>query len=110
MLCGGGAFEMPWDTYLQSVQDVAEAVSSSKCRPTTCPVTDCDADCKTFAPLAACVPIPQILDTVDVSPRLRLALANVYHDMPRTTTESGSMSWTAPWGRRHSKPSPMEAL
>ena len=92
LVCGGGAFELPWDTYLQSVQDVAEAVAGFEAPAYYVPGNhDCDAEFKTFAPLAARVPIPEILKVVEVAPRLRLALANVYHQMPM---ETGNGVWT----------------
>ena len=92
LLCGGGAFEIPWETYLQSVEDVAEALARFDVPAYYVPGNhDCDAECRTFAPLAARIPLPELLDVVDVAPRLRLALANVYHAMPM---EDANGVWT----------------
>ena len=83
LLCGGGAFEISWETYLQSVADVAEALEEFDVPLYYVPGNhDCDAEQGTFAPLAERIHVPELLDVVDVAPRLRLALANIYQENP----------------------------
>ncbi len=92
LLCGGGAFEIPWDTYLQSVEDVAQAVAKFEVPAYYVPGNhDCDAEQGTFAPLAERIHIPELLDVVDVGPRLRLALVNIFQENP---LEEASGVWT----------------
>ena len=93
LLCGGGAFEIPLETYLQSVADVAAALEGLAAPLHCVPGNhDCDAEQGSFAPLAERIPIPQLLDVVEVAPRLRLALANIYQENP--LEEAGGV-WTA---------------
>ena len=83
LLCGGSSFDLPWELYLQSVEDVA-AASERFTAPLYCVPGnhDCDAGTGTFAPLAERIHLPELLDVVDVAPRLRLALANIYQTNP----------------------------
>jgi len=92
LLCGGGAFEIPWETYQQSVTDVAAALEGLEAPLHCVPGNhDCDSEQGTFAPLAERIRIPELLDVVEVAPRLRLALANIYQENP---LEEGSGVWT----------------
>ena len=92
LLCGGSSFELPWDLYLQSVDDVAAAFERFRAPFYCVPGNhDCDAGTGTFAPLAGQIDLPELLDVVDVAPRLRLALANIYQANPM---EVGSGEWT----------------
>ena len=92
LLCGGGAFEISWETYLQSVTDLAAALEEFEAPLYCVPGNhDCDAERGSFAPLAERVHIPQLLDVVEVAPRLRLALANIYQQNP---LEEGSGVWS----------------
>ena len=92
LLCGGSAFELPWELYLQSVDDVAAAFERFRAPLYCVPGNhDCDAGTGTFAPLAEQIHLPELLDVVDVAPRLRLALANIYQANPM---EVGSGEWT----------------
>lgn len=92
LLCGGSAFELPWELYLQSVDDVVAAFERFQAPFYCVPGNhDCDADTGTFAPLAEQIHLPELLDVVEVAPRLRLALANIYQANPM---EVGSGEWT----------------
>ena len=92
LLCGGGAFEISWDTYLQSVADVAQALDGLEAPLYCVPGNhDCDAEQGTFAPLFERIRMPELLDVVEVAPRLRLALANIYQENP---LEEDSGVWT----------------
>ena len=92
LLCGGSAFELPWELYLQSVDDVAAAFERFRAPFYCVPGNhDCDAGTGTFAPLAEQIHLPELLDVVDVAPRLRLALANIYQANPMLEESGG---WT----------------
>ena len=83
LLCGGSSFELPWEMYLQSVEDVAQAFAGFEVPLYCVPGNhDCDAQKGTFEPLARRIHLPELLDVVDVAPRLRLALANIYPGNP----------------------------
>ena len=83
LLCGGGAFEISWDTYLQSVADVAESFRGFEAPFHCVPGNhDCDAERGTFGPLRDQIHLPELLDVVEVAPRLRLALANPFGEEP----------------------------
>lgn len=79
LLCGGGSFEIPRETYLQSIEAVAEVYSGFKAPVYYVPGNhDCDADTGSFDAFAQRFPIPGTLTVSGVAPGLRLALANVY--------------------------------
>ena len=80
LLCGGESFEMPDDQYEQSLRDVAAAYAGF-----TAPIYyvpgnhDCDASQFSFDAFKRAFPIPETLEVVEAAPRVRLALANLYH-------------------------------
>jgi len=81
LLCGGSSFEMPWGTYTRAVEEVASACSRFQASTYHVPGNhDSDAQQASFDLFAQHIPIPEILDIVNVGPRWRLAVANVYHD------------------------------
>jgi hypothetical protein len=53
---------------------------------------DCDAQSGSFAPFARRFPLPDPLTIIDVAPRLRLALANLYHDCSGVEESTGIWS------------------
>ena len=92
LVCGGGSFEIPYDVYLRTVDEVAEAFAGFAAPIYYVPGNhDCDAQEGSFAAFAERFPIPETLDIVDAAPRLRLALANVY---PVSPLENGAGTWT----------------
>lgn len=92
-LCGGSSFELPWTTYLQSIEEVAEVFSGFEAPTYYVPGNhDSDAQSGSFEPFAARFPIPETIDVVDAGPRLRLALANIYHQCD--PIEEGNGVWT----------------
>ena len=93
LLCGGGSFELPWSTYLQSIEEVADVFAGFEAPSYYIPGNhDADAGNGSFAEFAKRFPISEVIDVVDVVPRLRLALANVYHQCNPVTEGNGL--WT----------------
>ncbi len=81
LLCGGSSFEMPWDTYTRAVGEVASTCSRFQAPTYHVPGNhDSDAQQASYDLFAQHIPIPEILDIVNVGPRWRLAVANVYHE------------------------------
>lgn len=79
-LCGGSSFDLPWATYLGSIEEVAAAFAGFEAPAYYVPGNhDSDAEHGSFEPFAKRFPIPDTLKVVDAAPRLRLALANIYH-------------------------------
>ncbi len=94
LLCGGGSFDLPQATYLKSIDEVADAFAGFRAPAYYIPGNhDCDAQNGSFEPLARKFPIPDTLTVVDAAPRLRLALANIYHQC--NPIEESSGIWTA---------------
>ena len=79
-LCGGSSFELPWTTYLQSIEDVATTFDGFEA-PLYCVPGNHDSDAQqgSFEAFAERFDIPETLKVVDAAPSLRLALANIYH-------------------------------
>ncbi len=93
-LCGGSSFDLPTDTYLRSVAEAADAFEQIEAPFYSIPGNhDCDAQSWTFDGFAARFPYPDPLTVVDAAPRLRLALANVFHDCD--VRKKGAGVWTA---------------
>ncbi len=93
LLCGGNSFDLPWTTYLQSIDEVAEVFAGFEVPAYYVPGNhDSDAEHGSFEPLAKRFPIPETIDVVDAGPRLRLALANVYHQC--NPVKEGNGVWT----------------
>lgn len=83
LLCGGGSFDLPTETYRRSIEDVAAAVAGFEAPFYWIPGNhDCDAQTGSFADLHARLPMVQGIETVQVASGLRLALANVFEDEP----------------------------
>jgi 3',5'-cyclic AMP phosphodiesterase CpdA len=79
LLCGGGSFEMPRETYLQSIEHVAQAYSGFDAPAYYVPGNhDCDADTRSLDAFASRFPVPDLLNVAEAAPGLRLALANIY--------------------------------
>ena len=92
LLCGGGSFDLPTQTYRQSIDEVAEAVAGVEAPFYWIPGNhDCDAQTGSFADLHARLPMVQGLDVVQAAPGLRLALANVFENEPLI---NGGGVWT----------------
>lgn len=90
LLCGGSSFEIPRDQYDLGLREVADAYAGFEAPIHYVPGNhDCDADEYSFEAFARAIPIPVVLNVVEAAPRLRLALANVYH-----AGYSGSGEWT----------------
>ena len=91
LLCGGSSFEIPRDQYERSLRDVAGAYAGF-----AAPIHyvagnhDCDAQDYGYAAFLETFGVGRTLDIVDVAPRLRLALANIYRD-----GEADAGTWTA---------------
>ncbi|MCZ6679527.1 MAG: metallophosphoesterase [Candidatus Poribacteria bacterium] len=93
LLCGGSAFDLPWSTYLQSIQEVADVFAGFETPVYYIPGNhDADAQRGTFEAFAKEFPIPETIDVVEVMPRLRLARANIYHQCNPITQGNGV--WT----------------
>ena len=93
LLCGGGSFDLPRETYLRSVDEVSAAFSGFRSPSYYIPGNhDCDAQDGSFEALARKIKIPVVLDVVEAAPRLRLALANIYHR--GNPIEDGNGTWT----------------
>ena len=91
LFCGGTAFELPDDLYEQSLRDVAAAYSGFEAPVHYVPGNhDCRASDFSFEDLGRAFPMPGILGIAEVAPRLRVALANVYH----TGHGEGGGLWT----------------
>ena len=92
-LCGGSSFDLPTDTYLRSVAEAADAFDQIEAPFYSIPGNhDCDAQSWTFDGFATRFPYPDPLTVVDAAPRLRLALANVFH--VGKVRKKGSGIWT----------------
>lgn len=92
-LCGGGSFNLPTETYLRSLDEAATAFGNIQAPFYSIPGNhDCDAQDWSFEDFATRFPYPDPLSVVDAAPRLRLALANVFHDC--NVREHGSGVWT----------------
>ncbi|MFT5087229.1 MAG: putative phosphodiesterase [Candidatus Latescibacterota bacterium] len=93
LLCGGSSFALPTDLYEQSVDEVADAFAKIQAPFHCVPGNhDCDAQSGSFAGFARRFPLPDPLMIKEVAPRLRLALANVYHSC--SSIEESSGIWT----------------
>ena len=93
LLCGGSSFDLPTHLYERSVDEVADVLASIEAPFYCVPGNhDCDAQSGSMEGFARRFALPNPLTTVDVGPRLRLALANVYHDC--NGVEEGSGIWT----------------
>lgn len=93
LLCGGSSFEMPWETYVRAVYEVADACSRFQAPAYYVPGNhDSDAQKASFDLFAQHLPIPKVLDVTDAGPQMRLAVANVYHDCNPITEAAGV--WT----------------
>ena len=91
LFCGGTAFELPDDLYEQSLRDVAAAYSGFEAPVHYVPGNhDCRASDFSFEDLGRAFPMPGLLGIAEVAPRLRVALANVYH----TGHGEGGGLWT----------------
>ena len=93
LLCGGGSFELPREAYLQSIDEVAETFSNFQAPFYCVPGNhDCDAQEGSLDAFARAFTLPNPLTIVDAAPRLRLALANIYHTCNPIETNTGI--WT----------------
>lgn len=94
LLCGGGgSFCLSVDDYYRSVEDAGRAFSMFQAPVYFVPGNhDCDPQTGSFASLSERISMPEILDVVDVAPRLRLAIANVYTKDP---LEIRGGTWTS---------------
>ena len=93
LLCGGSSFNMPWATYVRAVEEVASACGRFQVPTYYVPGNhDSDAQQASFDLFAQHIPIPHVLDVIDVGPRWRLAVANVYHECS-PISEAGGV-WT----------------
>ena len=94
LLCGGGSFEMPRETYLQSIEHVAQAYSGFDAPAYYVPGNhDCDADTRSLDAFASRFPVPDLLNVAEAAPGLRLALANIYPP-GCNAVEDGNGLWT----------------
>ena len=92
-LCGGSSFNLPTETYLRSIDEAATAFARIEAPFYSIPGNhDCDAQSGSFDGFAARFPYPDPLTVVDAAPRLRLALANVFHACD--VFEKGTGVWT----------------
>lgn len=93
LLCGGSSFDLPSELYEQSVDEVAASFAKISAPFYCVPGNhDCDAQNGSYAGFARRFPLPDPLSVEDVAPRLRLALANVYHAC--SGVEEGTGIWT----------------
>jgi len=93
LFCGGSSFDLPTDLYEQSVDEVADAFATIQAPFYCVPGNhDCDAQSGSFAGFSRRFPLPDPLIIREVAPRLRLALANVYHSC--SGIEEGTGIWT----------------
>lgn len=92
-LCGGSSFNLPTATYLRSIDEAAAAFARIEAPFYAVPGNhDCDAQSGSFAGFAARFSYPDPLTVVEAAPRLRLALANAFHDCE--VFEQGAGVWT----------------
>lgn len=92
-LCGGSSFDLPTATYLRSIDEAAAAFARIEAPFYAVPGNhDCDAQSGSFAGFAARFSYPDPLTVVEAAPRLRLALANAFHDCE--IFEQGAGVWT----------------
>lgn len=92
LLCGGGSFDLPTETYRRSVDEVAAAVAGFEAPFYWIPGNhDCDAQTGSFADLHARLPMVEGVEVVQAAPGLRLALANVFEHEP---LKNGGGIWT----------------
>ena len=93
LLCGGGSFEIPRETFHQSIQQVSQEFTRFEAPIYYVPGNhDCDAQSGSFGAMASEFPIPDTLTVTRVAPRLSLALANIYHDVNPLQNNVGT--WT----------------
>ena len=92
LLCGGGSFDLPTETYRRSVDEVAAAVAGFEAPFYWIPGNhDCDAQTGSFADLHARLPMVDGIEVVQAAPGLRLALSNVFEHEP---LNNGGGIWT----------------
>jgi len=91
LLCGGGSFELTRHQYDRSLQDVAQAFAGFAAPFYCVPGNhDCDAQDYRYGDFARTFDTPQVLDVIDVAPRLRLARAHIFGE-----GEADNGTWTA---------------
>ena len=93
LLCGGSSFELPRETFLRSIGEVAEVFAGFEA-PFYCIPGNHDADAQqgSFADFQKQFPLPQPLTIVEAAPHLHLALSHIYHQCD--PIEEGSGVWT----------------
>ena len=94
LLCGGSAFDLPTEAYLQSIDEVADVFSGFRAPAYYIPGNhDCDAQSGSFEPFIEKFSISETIAIADAAPRLRLALANIYPP-GCNAVEDGNGLWT----------------
>ena len=93
LLCGGSSVELPRETYLRSIGEVAEVFAGFEA-PFYCIPGNHDADAQhgSFADFQKQFSLPQPLTIVEAAPHLQLALSHIYHQCD--PIEAGSGVWT----------------
>ena len=90
IICGGGAFDMPRPTYLRALEETHTAFAGFNAPAYYIPGNhDCDSQEYCFDLFLEKFAAPQTLRVVKVTPRLHLALANVYQEGWRDTGGHG---------------------
>lgn len=94
LLCGGSAFDLPTETYLKSINEVANVFSGFQTPVFYIPGNhDCDAQSGSFEPFIEKFSISETIQLVEAAPGLRLALANIYPP-GCNAIENGNGLWT----------------
>ncbi len=79
LLCGGGSFDMPLETYLESLDEVARVYDGFAAPAYYVPGNhDCDAEDRSFEAFTSRFGSPQPIHVAHAAPGLGLALANLY--------------------------------
>lgn len=91
-VCGGDAFEMATNAYEAAVREAADRFENLQAPLYLVPGNhDCDAVTGSFKAFRSSFRSPLDLDVVDVAPRLKVALVNVY---PGNPMEQVNGTWT----------------
>jgi len=92
ILCGGGSFDLPAETYEQSIREVRERFDAIRSPFYIVPGNhDCDAQAWEFKRFNQAFDVPDTLAVDDVAPDLKILRANVFLG---NTKEQGSGEWT----------------
>ncbi|MEE3233838.1 MAG: metallophosphoesterase [Candidatus Latescibacterota bacterium] len=93
IVCGGSSFNIPNETFVRSLEEAAATFEKITTPFYSVPGNhDCDADSWTYDQYGEYFSVHSPITLVDVAPKLRLALANVFYEVD--VKKNGSGLWT----------------